>query len=114
MRQRELPARTCRAFRLLLPTVSWSRWLPTFDPTSVPIRQGRVSRTPCGRQGAGTVIELRVNGQSHRVRADPDTPLLYVLRDELQLNAAKFGCGLGHCGSCTVLIDGAPTLSCVT
>lgn len=60
------------------------------------------------------MIELRVNGQSHTVSADPHTPLLYVLRDELQLNAAKFGCGLGQCGSCTVLVDGAPTLSCVT
>ena len=60
------------------------------------------------------MIELRVNGRSHNVSADPDTPLLYVLRDELQLNAAKFGCGLGQCGSCTVLVDGAPTLSCVT
>jgi nicotinate dehydrogenase subunit A len=60
------------------------------------------------------VIELKVNGQTHNVSADPDTPLLYVLRDDLQLNAAKFGCGLGQCGSCTVLIDGAPTLSCVT
>lgn len=60
------------------------------------------------------MIELRVNGHSHSVSADPDTPLLYVLRDELQLNAAKFGCGLGQCGSCTVLVDGAPTLSCVT
>lgn len=60
------------------------------------------------------VIELRVNGRSHSVSADPDTPLLYVLRDELQLNAAKFGCGLGQCGSCTVLVDGAATLSCVT
>jgi nicotinate dehydrogenase subunit A len=60
------------------------------------------------------VIELKVNGHSHNVSADPDTPLLYVLRDDLQLNAAKFGCGLGQCGSCTVLVDGAPTLSCVT
>jgi nicotinate dehydrogenase subunit A len=60
------------------------------------------------------VIELKVNGQSHKVSADPDTPLLYVLRDDLQLNAAKFGCGLGQCGSCTVLVDGTPTLSCVT
>ncbi len=59
------------------------------------------------------MIELKVNGRSHRVSADPDTPLLYVLRDELQLNAAKFGCGLGQCGSCTILIDGAPALSCV-
>lgn len=60
------------------------------------------------------MIELKVNGRSHNVSADPDTPLLYVLRDELQLNAAKYGCGLGQCGSCTVLVDGAPTLSCVT
>jgi len=60
------------------------------------------------------VIELKVNGRSHNVSADPDTPLLYVLRNDLQLNAAKFGCGLGQCGSCTVLVDGAPTLSCVT
>jgi nicotinate dehydrogenase subunit A len=60
------------------------------------------------------VIELMVNGRSHNVSADPDTPLLYVLRNELQLNAAKFGCGLGQCGSCTVLVDGAPALSCVT
>jgi nicotinate dehydrogenase subunit A len=60
------------------------------------------------------VIELKVNGKSHNLSADPDTPLLYVLRNELQLNAAKFGCGLGQCGACTVLVDGAPTLSCVT
>jgi nicotinate dehydrogenase subunit A len=60
------------------------------------------------------VIELQVNGRSHNVSADPDTPLLYVLRDDLQLNAAKFGCGLGQCGSCTVLVDGAPALACVT
>jgi nicotinate dehydrogenase subunit A len=59
------------------------------------------------------MIELKVNGRSHSLSADPDTPLLYVLRDDLQLNAAKFGCGLGQCGSCTVLVDGAPALACV-
>ena len=57
---------------------------------------------------------LKVNGRDHRIEADPDTPLLYVLREELQLNAAKFGCGLGQCGSCTVIVDGKPLLSCVT
>ena len=60
------------------------------------------------------MIELKVNGGTHSVSADPDTPLLYVLRDELHLNAAKFGCGLGQCGACTVLVDGEPNLSCVT
>ena len=57
---------------------------------------------------------LKVNGQDHTIDAEPDTPLLYVLRDELKLNAAKFGCGLGQCGACTVIIDGKAVLSCVT
>src|ERR1044071_6717570 len=60
------------------------------------------------------MMTLKVNGRDHRIEADPDTPLLYVLREELQLNAAKFGCGLGQCGSCTVIVDGKPVLSCVT
>ena len=57
---------------------------------------------------------LNVNGQSTTVDADPATPLLYVLRDDLQLNGAKFGCGLGQCGACTVMVDGHPVLSCIT
>lgn len=57
---------------------------------------------------------LKVNGSDHQIEADPDTPLLYVLRDDLGLNAAKFGCGLGQCGACTVLVDGRAVLSCVT
>lgn len=60
------------------------------------------------------MITLKVNGQDHRIDADPDTPLLYVLRDDLKLNAAKFGCGLGQCGACTVMLDGKAVLSCVT
>ncbi len=60
------------------------------------------------------MMTLKVNGQDRRIDADPDTPLLYVLRDELELNAAKFGCGLGQCGSCTVIVDGKAVLSCVT
>lgn len=54
-----------------------------------------------------------VNGAEHEVDAEPDTPLLYVLRNELGLNGAKFGCGLGQCGSCTVIVDGQPVFSCL-
>src|ERR1700758_3089974 len=57
---------------------------------------------------------LKVNGHDHEIDADPDTPLLYALREELKLNAAKFGCGLGQCGACTVIVDGKAVLSCVT
>ncbi|MBS9721950.1 (2Fe-2S)-binding protein [Tianweitania sp. BSSL-BM11] len=60
------------------------------------------------------MVALTVNGQSREVEADGDTPLLYVLRDELQLHGAKYGCGLGQCGSCTVLVDGEAVFSCVT
>lgn len=60
------------------------------------------------------MITLHVNGREHSIDADPATPLLYVLRDDLQLNAAKFGCGLGQCGACTVLADGDAIFSCIT
>ena len=60
------------------------------------------------------MITLKVNGQDHQIDADPDTPLLYVLRDDIKLNGAKFGCGLGQCGACTVIVDGKAVLSCVT
>jgi len=59
-------------------------------------------------------VSLKVNGAVHSVPAEPDTPLLYVLRNDLGLHAAKFGCGLDQCGACTVLVDGAPVRSCVT
>ena len=59
-------------------------------------------------------ISLKVNGASHNTPADPDTPLLYVLRNDFFLHGAKFGCGLSQCGACTVLVDGVPTRSCVT
>ncbi|NNC64851.1 MAG: (2Fe-2S)-binding protein [Gammaproteobacteria bacterium] len=58
-------------------------------------------------------IEINVNGETSSVDADPATPLLYVLRNDLSLNGPRFGCGLGQCGACTVLIDGVPTRSCV-
>jgi nicotinate dehydrogenase subunit A len=60
-----------------------------------------------------TTFRLNVNGRQHSVDADSDTPLLYVLRDDLKLNGAKFGCGLGQCGSCTVLLDKEVVLSCL-
>lgn len=60
-----------------------------------------------------TTFRLQVNGKPHTVDVDPDTPLLYVLRNDLKLNGAKFGCGLGQCGSCTVMLDKAPVMSCV-
>src|SRR5262245_458810 len=59
-------------------------------------------------------ITLKVNGRRHTVDADPQTPLLYVLSDDLGLRGPKFGCGLAQCGSCTVLIDGEAFPSCVT
>lgn len=55
---------------------------------------------------------LNINGKAHLIQAPEDTPLLYVLRDELGLNGAKYGCGVGQCGACTVLRDGAPLRSC--
>ncbi|MBE7201295.1 MAG: (2Fe-2S)-binding protein, partial [Parafilimonas terrae] len=59
------------------------------------------------------MIVLTVNGRDHEVDASPETPLLYVLRDDLGLNAAKYGCGLGQCGACTVIVEGRAVMSCV-
>ena len=59
-------------------------------------------------------MKLNVNGKAYEIDVDPSTPLLYVLRDYLQLNGAKFGCGLGQCGACTVTVDARPVFSCVT
>ena len=60
-----------------------------------------------------TTIHLKVNGKQHSVQAEPDTMLLYVLRDQLGLHGPKFGCGLSQCGACTVHLDGAAVRSCV-
>jgi aerobic-type carbon monoxide dehydrogenase small subunit (CoxS/CutS family) len=59
-------------------------------------------------------IELTVNGTKHTIEAEPDMPLLYALRDDLGMSNPRFGCGLGQCGACTVLLDGVPTRSCAT
>jgi aerobic-type carbon monoxide dehydrogenase small subunit (CoxS/CutS family) len=59
------------------------------------------------------MITLNVNGASHELDIDPSMPLLYALRNHLQLNGAKYGCGMGQCGSCTVIVDKAPVFSCL-
>ncbi|MGZ5227545.1 MAG: (2Fe-2S)-binding protein, partial [Burkholderiales bacterium] len=59
-------------------------------------------------------MDLDINGKTFQIDADPTTPLLYILRDQLQLNGAKFGCGLGQCGACTVIVDKQPVFSCIT
>src|SRR5215217_3810054 len=61
-----------------------------------------------------SVIALTVNGKTHSIDVDPTTPLLYVLSDDLALTGPKFGCGLGQCGACTVMMNGRATRSCVT
>ena len=59
-------------------------------------------------------FDLRINGKTRTVAVEADTPLLYVLRNDLELNGPKFGCGLAQCGACTVLMEGKPVRSCVT
>lgn len=58
-------------------------------------------------------FKLKVNGQEHEVTAEPDAQLLYILRNDLQLNGPKFGCGLAQCGACTCIVDGKATRTCV-
>jgi aerobic-type carbon monoxide dehydrogenase small subunit (CoxS/CutS family) len=59
-------------------------------------------------------IDLKVNGRSHSLDVEPDTPLLYILRNDLDLRGPRFGCGLGQCGACKVIINGAAVFSCIT
>jgi len=59
-------------------------------------------------------IALKVNGRTHTLDIDPSTPLLYILRNDLNLQGPRFGCGLGQCGACTVIINGVATRSCIT
>jgi nicotinate dehydrogenase subunit A len=68
---------------------------------------------PCG-MGEAMAVSLKVNGLQRTVPAEADAPLLYVLRNDLGLNGAKFGCGLAQCGACTVLLDGHAVRSCIT
>ncbi len=61
-----------------------------------------------------STFELKVNGRSHKLDVEPDTPLLYILRNDLDLRGPRFGCGLGQCGACKVIINGAAIFSCLT
>ena len=61
-----------------------------------------------------STIALKVNGRTHTVDVDPATPLLYILSDDLELGGPKFGCGLGQCGACTVIVKGEAIRSCIT
>jgi isoquinoline 1-oxidoreductase alpha subunit len=65
-------------------------------------------------RGEAAMITLNVNGKDHTVEVDPDMPLLWVLRDALNLTGTKFGCGIAQCGACTVHLDGQATRACVT
>src|SRR5258708_26450719 len=93
---------------------------------SLAARPGAISRPGCARSGrargnrdnrktesGGPMTQINVNGRTHYVNADPSTPLLYALRNDLELNCAKFCCGLGLCRACTVLLDGASVYSCL-
>jgi len=64
--------------------------------------------------GDTSAMELTINGKAHQVDAEPDTPLLWVIRDTLGMTGTKYGCGIAQCGACTVMIDGQPTRSCQT
>jgi aerobic-type carbon monoxide dehydrogenase small subunit (CoxS/CutS family) len=66
------------------------------------------------REAMATKLKIKVNGRVHSVAASPNTPLLYVLRNELRLNGPRFGCGLAQCGSCSVLHDGKEIRACIT
>ena len=68
----------------------------------------------CISRGMGSIVRLEVNGATHKVDAEPERLLLWVLREELDMTGTKYGCGEGQCGACTVLIDGTPARSCQT
>jgi nicotinate dehydrogenase subunit A len=80
----------------------------------LPVRWQIPRQRPHGESVMPQDFQLSVNGATRRVNVEPDTPLLYILRNDLELNGPRFGCGLSQCGACTVLVDGKATRSCVT
>src|SRR2546422_648220 len=91
---------------------------PLLALTHAPLRRARTPARSAGTSrriaAMADSVEITVNGQLHRVAAAADTPLLYVLRDEIGLNGPKFGCGLAQCGACTVHLGDRAVRSCVT
>src|SRR4051812_8738884 len=73
-----------------------------------------ITRSRTEKEGMAKTISMKVNGRVQKVTASPDTPLLYVLHNELHLHGPRFGCGLAQCGACSVLADGKEIRSCVT
>jgi isoquinoline 1-oxidoreductase subunit alpha len=88
---------------------------PGCDADSAQLYSGNATRRLNERREEDTMpVTINVNGASRTIDAEPDTPLLWALRDHLQLTGTKFGCGMALCGACTVHVDGAPVRSCVT
>src|SRR2546422_6556745 len=96
--------------RTVMRTTQLVKWYYQFRHR--PATRGAVSYCD-GRRPPMATFSLRVNDSEHAIDVEPDTPLLYVLRNDIGLNGPKFGCGLAQCGACTVLVDGKPQRSCV-
>jgi isoquinoline 1-oxidoreductase alpha subunit len=95
-----------------------SHWNKTsYDGPTANLISHPLSHCPCGdftqgSNGGSRMIALTINGQSHNVDVEPDTPLLWVLRDSIGMTGTKFGCGIAQCGACTVHVDGVAMRSC--
>ncbi len=124
------PAGRLKAEQNMTATRSPSAFLEIGADNTITVTSPAVEMGQGGRQAAAIIaavcprpdllgaeglkmLELQVNGKAYRVEAEPNTPLLWVLRDELDLTGTKFGCGIGACGACTVLMDGQATRACV-
>src|SRR3981081_1634451 len=93
--------------------MGWAATITT-DPHPACLGTGVTRAIHFARSWRMSTINLKVNGGAHTLDIDPTTPLLYILRNDLGLQGPHFGCGLGQCGACTVIINGVATRSCVT